>query len=268
MIYFAGLFDAEGYVSLCPNGAFTIAIEMTNKVIPELFKKEFGGSIYERKRDKRKKTWTWKINSISEQALNFINKIIPYSIIKGNQLLRLRDYLDQPRKDRKSIRAITCSTIKDLKQPIPMIFEQINNTMNNPIEPHFWEWFAGFFDGDGNIVCNEYIDNRNNLKYFSYQISVFNIFPEVICYILDRIPGCLTICARPKNPGYKWSCKRDHVKFVCESILPFLRIKKEQCQLILQFLEFPKKKYSVAIDIETRDRMYFIINQIKHLNSL
>jgi hypothetical protein len=268
LFYFAGLFDAEGYVSLCPNGSFTIAIEMSNEEIPNLFKKHFQGSIYERKRDKRKKTWIWKINSISDQALFFINTIKPYSIIKINQLDRLGDYLDQPRKYRKETRAITCRTLKDFKQPGPLQLHHILPPIEKPIEPHFFEWLAGFIDGDGNFVCNEYIDKRNDEKYFSHQISVSNIFLEAICYINDRIPGCISHLNRGKNMLYKWTCKRNFEKFLCDGIYPFLKLKKSQCNLFMEFITFPKKIRNIPYIIKDRNRMYTIINEIKHLNSL
>jgi len=267
MSYYAGLFDAEGYVSLCPNGAFTIAIEMANEEILNLFKERFQGSIYTRKRDDRKKTWTWKINSICSQAMYFIDSISQYSIIKKPQLNRLKDYLDQPRENRKFTRSITCSTIKALKQPMSISKEQIIRNAK-PIEPYFFEWFAGFIDGDGNFVCNEYIYKKNGLKYFGHQISVANIFPEAICYINDRIPGCITNLNRSKNNLFKWTCNRQNEKFVCESILPFMKIKKGQCELFLEFVTFPLKERNVHRPAEEMKRMYEIINQIKHLNSL
>lgn len=268
MHYFAGLFDAEGYISLCPNGSFTIAIEMANENIPNLFKNYFKGNIYERKRDKRKKTWIWKINSISDQAIFFINSIKPFSIIKINQLSHLRDYLDQPREQRKQTRSITCSVLKACKQPTSIQLHNIIPRTNKTIEPHFFEWFAGFIDGDGNFVCNEYLDNRNFKKYFSHQISVSNIFLEAICYINDRIPGCISNLNRTKNLLYKWTCKRECEQFLCNNIQPFLRLKKLQCNLFLEFLTFPEKTRNIPYSIKDRDRMYAIINEIKHLNSL
>lgn len=267
MQYFAGLFDAEGYVSLVPNGAFTIAVEMANENICLLFQDTFGGSIYIRKRDNRKQTWIWKINSISDQALNFINKISSFSITKYTQLIKLRDYLDQPKKDRKLTRAITCNTIKALKQPLLKIPSTIPR-IEKSIEPYFFEWLAGFLDGDGNFVCNQYVDNRNNKKYFAHQISVANIFIESICFINDRIQGCISDLNRTKNPLYKWTCNRNNEKFVCKSIRPFLKIKSSQCDLFLEFLEFPRKPYGIGYSTKDLENMYRIINQIKHLNSL
>ena len=265
MIYFAGLFDAEGYLSLCPNGAFNIAIEMANEEIPNLFKETFSGSIYERTRENRKKTWTWKINSINSQAIFFIDSIFKYSVVKHSQLIRLKDYLDQSRDDRRLTRAITCTTIKDYKTPAPITdFSRIEK----PMEPHFFEWLAGFVDGDGNFVCNEYIDNRNKRKYFAHQISIANTFPEVMLYVNDRIPGCISNLHGAKNALFKWTAHREIEKFVCQSIYPFLKIKKEQCKLFLEFIEFPQKSRNIDYSLEDRKRMYAIINQIKHHNSL
>lgn len=251
-----------------PNGAFSIAIEMSNEKIPNLFKEYFQGSIYERKRDNRKKTWIWKINSINDQAIFFIKTIKPFCVIKSNQLDRLGCYLDQTRQNRKLFRSDVCSSIKNLKQPIPLELKNVIPRIKKPIEPWFYEWFAGFIDGDGNFVCNEYLDKRNEKKYFSHQISVANIFLEAICFINDRIMGCITNLNRNKNPLYKWVCNRSEEKSLCESIQPFLKLKNGQCDLFLQFLEFPKKSYGVEYSIEDRLKMYEIINEIKHLNSL
>jgi len=268
MIYFAGLFDAEGYVSLCPNGAFTIAIEMSDEEIPNLFKKHFQGSIYERKREKRKKTWIWKINSITEQAIQFIDSISSHCIIKNLQLNRLKDYLDQPRKHRKVTRSITCQSLRDFKQPGPLKLHHILPYIQKNIEPTFFEWFAGFIDGDGNFVCNEYKDNRNGNKYFAHQISVANIFLEAICHINDRIPGCISHLNRTKNILYKWTCKRSSETFLCDNIYPHLRLKKSQCALFSEFLTFPEKIRHLTYSVEHKNRMYAIINEMKHLNSL
>ncbi len=268
MHYFAGLFDAEGYISLCHNGAFTIAVEMANEEIPNLLKKEFQGSIYERKRDKRKKTWIWKINSISEQALFFIKSIKNSSIIKIDQLIELEDYINNPRNIKRSIRENVIHNLKFHKRPSNLHLIDILPRVQKSIEPDFFKWLAGFIDGDGNFVCNEYIDNRNGRKYFSRQISIANIILEVIQHINDRIPGCISHLNHGAHIIFKWTCKRHSEKFLCESIHPFLKLKKDQCRLFLEFLKFPEKTRNIPYSIQDRDRMYSIINQIKHLNSL
>lgn len=267
MQYFAGLFDAEGYVSVCPRGSFNIAIEMSDENMIHILFKNFGGCIYERKRENRKKTWTWKINSVHDQAIKFIQKVKPFSIVKYNQLHILETYLDQPRKFRKNIRAETCSKLKMLKQPASQIENSITNTRKQ-IEPYFFLWLAGFIDGDGNFVCNEYTDNRNNKKYFSRQISVTNIFIEPIYFINNRIEGCISNLNKTKNVLYKWTCRRNNESFLCDSILPHLIIKKSQCALFKDFLKFPNKTRNIEYSNQDIVKMYQIINEIKHLNSI
>lgn len=268
MEYFAGLFDAEGYVSLSPNGAFALALEISNEKIPVLFKEAFGGSIYSRQREKRKKSWTWRINSISSQCIDFINQISPHSIFKKPQLLTLKSYLDQSRLDRKNNREIFRISIKNYKTPTKFSLLQFH--IPSTIEPSdtFFKWFAGFLDGDGNIVCNEYIDKRNGRKYFAHQLSVFNTFPEGIHFVKQRLEGNVRITQTALHPIYRWTCKREIEPFVCVNILPFLKLKKIQCELFLEFIKFPAKARNIDHSQEVRCRMYEIINQIKHLNSL
>lgn len=151
MQYFAGLFDAEGYVSLGKEGRFHIGTEMTNEEVPKLFKDTFGGNIYSRTRENRKKTYTWVISTNIQVSLNFIDQIAPYSIIKKTQLLRLRDYLDQTREFKRQIRDEVSHQLSCLKKPLPLTKEQINVETNQIINKDFLMWFAGFIDGDGNI---------------------------------------------------------------------------------------------------------------------
>lgn len=268
MSYFAGLFDAEGYITLNRNGAFIVAVEIANENIPNLFKDKFKGNIYTRKRDNRKKTWLWKINSIAEHTLSFIDQISPFSIAKKPQLDLLKIYLSHPRADRREIREDYFHKIKEFKKPSPLILEEISSPSIIQPDETFFQWLAGFIDGDGNIVCNEYIDNRNNLKYFSHQISAFNTFPNVIKFIKMRLDGNVRLRKASLHPIYTWTCKRSIEKFVCESILPHLIIKKKQCELLLEFIKFPRKNYGIGYSNDDKMRMYEIINQIKHLNSL
>lgn len=256
--YTAGVFDAEGTLSLVPNGAFIIGIEISNEKIPKLFQEKFGGKIYERQRKDRKKTWTWRINSINEQAIFFLKALIPYSIIKKSQMQRLLDYLLLKREDRRNSRANAVSTIKSLKSPLPLKIKQAypRNIKEFP-SLNFEMWLAGVFDGDGNIVCNIYKDKRNNKSYFGHQISMASIYLDSLIPINDHFEGTFTTLNRSKNTVFKWTCRRYEEQRFCHSIYPFLRIKKEQCKLFQKF-----------ISSENLHEKYEIINQIKHLNSL
>lgn len=258
MNYIAGLFDAEGYVTLSQKGAFHVATEMANERIPQILCETFKGSIYIRHRDKRRKTWAWKSTN-TDQVIHFINEILPFSIIKKQQLLLLKQYLSHNREDRARFRKEFISCISECKKPrkISFRFVQVPTTISP--ETIFFEWFAGFIDGDGNFTLYE------SKKQFQTQLSVSNIIPDVIKYVKDRVDGSITISERSKNPIWKWVCKKSALISTCESILPFLRVKRDQCQVIIDY-EKSRKPWSESQ--EYRDEVRSMISKIKHLNSL
>jgi hypothetical protein len=255
MEYFAGIFDAEGTLSLQKNGAFPISLEMANPDIPYLFYENFDGSVYTRQRKDRKQTWTWKINSVNEQAINFLKSIHPYSLVKKEQIWFLLCYLDLSRFERRGMRLSFCEEIRQEKQPYSLE-ETKKFTEKLTTNTAFFKWFAGFIDGDGNFVCNQYTDKRNSKKYFGRQISFSTIDSRVINF-LSPWNGTVVVCPRNKNTLYKWSPLRKDERWICESILPFLRVKNKQCELFLEFL-----------DCKNDVRKFEIIDHIKHLNSL
>lgn len=257
MEYFAGLFDAEGCIGLLNNGAFNISLEMANEEIPNLFKERFGGAIYTRKRKERKQTWTWKINSIASISLNFLNSILPYSIVKKSQLRDLKDYLNNSRTDRAKLRQHYSKYIRIAKCPYRSSIKDIRRRIPQEYTESFAKWLAGFIDGDGNFVCNTYIDKRNGRRYFGRQLSVASIYLDALVYINERVQGSFTESPRTKNPIFKWVPNRPHDIYLCESLVPFLRLKKRQAEL-----------YQVYGWSEDDSQRYKIIDQIKHLNSL
>lgn len=256
MDYFAGVFDAEGSLSLSKNGAFPISIEMSNEEIPKLFKNEFGGSIYTRQRTNRKRTWIWKINSKRKEAYHFLECMHPLCLIKEIQIHLLMTYLEMNKSEAKENRNDLIQDIREEKQPVP--FEKFIywEGSTEPCEA-FFKWFAGFIDGDGNFVCNQYTDKRNNKKYFGHQISFSTIHGCPLATIDTFWKGTIVRCHRNKNTLYKWSPLRENERVICESILPFLKVKKKQCELFLEF-----------IDCQNDSRKLEIIESIKHLNSL
>jgi hypothetical protein len=264
MHYFAGLFDAEGYVTLNKDGRFQIGTEVTNEEIPKLFKERFGGNIYPRTRDKRKKTWTWVISTNIKETLNFISQIQPYSIIKNGQLGLLKSYLSNTRENRKIIRSNFSHDIALYKKPIR---EPLKGLTEVPLTIDFFKWFAGFIDGDGNFCIYEYAGKKSQI--FDSWIGIFNIFPEPIEYVLQHFKGSISKYKGTKFPIWKWVCNQKNSQLVCESVYPFLQIKKEQCKLVMEFLEIQKTKTrNTVYSFDQINRIRDIIKQIKHLNSL
>lgn len=267
MEYFAGIFDADGWVSLVPSGHFVIGLEMSNEKVINLFKEQFGGNLYIKTRDKRKTIYCWMIATGREKALNFIDKISPYTHIKTNQLNTLKEYLNQTRIDRRNNRPQFTKNIADLKKPIPFTREQF--VPKECIIPGkaFWKWFAGFMDGDGNFTVYEYQNGKR--RSFDSWISIFNTFGEPIQYVNHIVEGSISQYKGNKFPIWKWVCSQYNSEIVCQLLEPHLIIRKQQCRLVSEYLKIHKAKVrGVDHPEETVAVIRDIIKQIKYHNSL
>ena len=263
MEYFAGLFDAEGYITLTNRGNYLIGMEMTNETVINLLQKTFGGVISKRKRDKRRKTWVWRLNN--DDIPNFIQQIKPFSIIKSPQINTLETYLDQTREKRRENRSNFVSLISNLKRPeIPRTpLTQIYKTTSEP----FFKWLAGMMDGDGNFCLYETLNQGKWTQFQSY-IGVFNVFFEPIQFIQDHLGGTISSLKKTKNPIWKWTPFQKNISNICESVIPFLIIKKEQCKLVLDYHKMKKSNRFIQYSDEEKRFIRDSIRQIKHCNTL
>lgn len=265
MEYFSGLFDAEGYVSMSAEGRFTVGTELTHEPSVLLLKQAFGGNIYTRQRKDRKRTYSWCIAGNRDLTLAFIEKVIPNSVIKRTQLNHLRDYLEETREARRDCRPIVRSTIASLKKPLPLTKEHINVPTENPINESFIKWLAGFFDGDGSFCIYEYKGKKTQI--FDSWVSVFNIHGDAIAFVKSHVDGSISQYKQSKNPVWKWVCSEKYSIALCESLIPFLKIKKEQANIVLEFLKM-KKTREQSYSYDQVNKIRDMILQIKHLNSL
>ena len=267
MQYFAGIFDADGYISLLKTGRFIIGLEKSNEVIPNMLADRFGGHIYKRKRDKRKTTFIWMIPSDRDKSLAFIEQINAFTHIKTPQLNLLKTYLNHSRDGRKNIRADYVHQIAEKKKPIPYTREQLKIPSIVTPDEHFWKWFAGFMDGDGNFTVFEYQNGPR--RTFDSWIGAFNTFGEPIIYIKERIDGSISQYIGNKFPIWKWVCSQNTSNLVCNSLQPYLINRKIQCQLVSEYLKIHvTKTRGIDLPDQTITVIRDIIKQIKHHNSL
>lgn len=257
MDYFAGLFDAEGYISLSLQGNISVGMEMANEPAICLFRDQFGGVVDSRKRSNKRQTWVWRLNT--DNVRYFISLMLPHSIIKKPQIQALNSYLDQSREEKRKTRAEFVHLIASLKKPHrgPFI---------NP-EHNFSKWLAGMIDGDGNFCIYETIHQRKWIQFQSY-IGVFNVFIDPIEYIQRRLPGTMSSLNKSKNPVYKWTPFQEFIPHICRCVLPFLIIKKGQCEALIEYHKMKKPNRFIQYSQEEKEFIRSLITQIKHLNTL
>jgi len=268
MEYFAGMFDADGWVSLVPDGHFVIGLEKSNEKIIQMFQDKFGGRIHKKKkRNGRKQTYVWNISTIKETSINFIDSVSAFTQVKTKQLQELKEYLHLSRDLRRENRKLYAADIANFKKPTFYTKEQIKVPTNIIPDDSFFKWLAGFMDGDGNFTVFEYQNGPK--RTFDSWIGAFNTFGEPIIYIKERLDGSISQYKGINYPIWKWVCNQKTSEFVCTSLEPYLIMRKQQCSLVNEYLKIHNTKikgvdYSDNVVAKVRD----IIKQIKFHNSL
>ena len=217
MHYFAGFFDAEGWVSLTTDGNYRIGIEVSHRPILEAFKNKFGGHLYDRKVKTNKYIYHWVITN-GDEIINFINLVGPFARVKQDRCKLLKDYISQSQNKRRATRRDFSHQLAELKKPRETTKEE--------------------------LFCIYVYQQKNKGARTTYDswISIFNTFPEPILYVQSRIKGSISSYKGTNFPIWKWVCSQSESEFVCNSLEPYLIVKKEQCRLVAQYLAIHKTK--------------------------
>lgn len=103
-------------------------------------------------------------------------------------------------------------------------------------------WLAGFIDGEGCLQIQMTNSKRDrHVRSTTCTISISQAEPrtDVLYWLRDRIGGTVnshgTHLRNPKhNKSYSWSISGANVSAVCDAILPYLKLKKRQAELLIE----------------------------------
>ena len=100
-------------------------------------------------------------------------------------------------------------------------------------------YLAGILDGEGSISIHKHKDKNSQLGYY-YQlvINVANTNEWLINWIHLNFGGNIykkRMLAKHYKQVYLWSASSNQAKTLLELILPYLRLKKAQADIALQF---------------------------------
>ncbi len=122
-------------------------------------------------------------------------------------------------------------------------------------------YIAGIIDGEGSIHIVTDKNKRLNRLRLKPEISISNTKIELLEYLKDNIPMSFIISKKQRN-NYKHSFKFSKTKVIYELritsysqlkqtlpfLIPYLLIKKEQAQLMLNYLNYrtsiSKRRYT------------------------
>lgn len=105
-------------------------------------------------------------------------------------------------------------------------------------------YLAGIIDGEGSIYIGAYSSNpKTKTPHYQTNIEVTNTDKNLIDWLSQTFGGrtaFYTAKQTPKNSRravYRWMASGERVTHLCELILPYLIVKKRQCEIMLQMRE-------------------------------
>lgn len=260
LAYAAGFIDAEGciHVSLLrPSKAnrritprYHLFLKVSNTDLPilEWLKTKFGGAIVKhhshnesRVGNEWRAAWHWQISGKSAQ--DCLKLILPYLKIKKQQAVTAIEFQDFNQSHSARFQINQEQEVINRRES----YRQQINSMTRNKQP--WmsgiihatadtAYTAGLFDGEGSIL----ILAEKNAKH---RLRIANTDHIVIKWLQMLFGGMssdnLSVTRKRKpneNDAWEWRLNGEEASRFLALILPFLRVKKEQARLAIEFQEY------------------------------
>lgn len=301
--YLAGYTDGDGcifartYIQKPKNITVyegSLQISSTCEEVLHYFSEEFKGTVRKRpeKRSNRKDSWVWAIKGTF--CFKILEKIEPFLLLKKKSSYFCRSLIKNISTSRTFVgKSVSLPDhenrnyfINQIKKEIHMDhfvseenFQSLKG-LEKSIEPTRAElaYIAGLIDAEGCFRIKNWQPKRKG-RNRSYVISLeigntkFPIFP----WLIERFGGSV-IYRRPttsrRNPMIIWSISSNSLYQFCKNVCPFLRVKKERCEKLMEFyqLNFENggdrfSKEFQSDNAHLHEKREFLFQEFKLLNS-
>ena len=105
-------------------------------------------------------------------------------------------------------------------------------------------YLAGIIDGEGSIYIGNFSCNpKNKVPYYQTNMEVSNTDGRLIEWLINNVGGRswkYTPNQTPKNSRkqvFRWIISGNLLTHICKLILPYVIIKKEQCEIMIKMRE-------------------------------
>ena len=235
--YVAGVVDAEGCLSVNksndPRGPiYSVRVTVSNRYLQliKFFIKKFGGyySIELPEKKTHNVNYSWHLSS-AKHTIKFLSQIYPYLKVKSSQADALFEYLAMDGENNPSKREILYRKSSDLKNEVRVTTETPTSSKLDIT------YLAGFFDGEGHVSIISFVGH--GYKQYAARIHVTNTDLPSLEHYKSIYGGSIRPHGKPKKQSYRWdlTINEDRTRFLL-SMLPYLTVKKEEANIVLQFL--------------------------------
>jgi hypothetical protein len=136
--------------------------------------------------------------------------------------------------------------------------------------PEDLAYTAGFLDGEGCFT----VINRKNAA--SIRVTASNTYKPVLEWLKSKFGGCVAPQYKdpkklPKNhrPNYVWNVDSANAKSLIIQIIPYLRQKREQAELLLELhkTKQPRGRRKLPQDVSLkREEMFIRLKEMKRVS--
>ena len=261
--YAAGAIDGDGAIYLVKEKqddrvAYIPFVQLAKKfgTFISSFKNDFGGSVgsIKPRLPHHAPLHYWRLKG-SENCRSFIQGVMQFLVYKKERAELLSEYIEKNPFVRGKILSleqvaerekyhVKLASMNDEAYLRNISMSKI--TLINNKDPAFWSYMAGIMDTDGSFSVKRQKgqSDTKNLRYMP-QIQMSMASLDVINHIRKNcVYGTVCVaknksCIRGYHYAWSISKKQDSLEFV-EKILPYLKEKKEQALILLDFCKNSK----------------------------
>lgn len=132
---------------------------------------------------------------------------------------------------------------------------------------------AGFLDADGCVSVNKgwnrYIKGRH---FYFMSVRIANTSKTTMDWFSENFEGTVTICqvSGPKRKRTLWYWRIEAKKAVAflKCVYPYLKVKKEQARLALEFQKTMSKNTKHPTPIEVLEKRKWFMKEISHQKTI
>lgn len=299
MAYVAGLMDGDGSFSIIKekpqkekwNPLYYPCIQLANaseKLIDFLLETFDGRKLVRnpyvaKDGGHRRINFNWMIKN-NPRCKVFISKIINYLVVKKQQAFDILEYINHLEslskiesksndtllyKERIHLSIMYQNQLREYDQ-----FVTRKLARHDSIEGKFWCYVAGLIDSDGSFTITRRNQHTHMVSpFYSPLIQIASINVKSLNYILENFTGGKVRVREAINAQtgfcYKYILTNyDHIFNFCKNIHAYLIVKKDQCEIMMNFCKNKKdiKKCKDRIPQEEIDFREECRSKIMQLN--
>lgn len=284
LAYVAGVMDGDGSFSFikrvgCRSPLYFPMMQLANEKesLINLFINKFGGRKFTRTKlakDSKRVSYSWKIEK-KNPCIPFLESVNPYLIIKKDRADLLLDFCLNHEFKRGSVPVDPYENLKREKLYLKIREMNDNPNINGLLKSHnflnesedFWSYVAGIMDTDGSFSLKKENRRSGNSKspVYTPTILLSQYDSRAIYYMANNFPGSNLIIINAKGTKngfcYRFSVtsRKTAIEFL-RRLVPFLILKKDQAQLLLDYCLTVKSLCGKGVmnkkEIQFRDDYY------------